>query len=164
MHVIRHAHFRQCRSGYFFQCFAWTTCGVMWWQRNGCSKNTALVWHPPLGLLSIYSLQWRHNQRDGVSNHHVMMVYLTVSSSTDQKKHQSSASSAFVWGIHGWLENSLHKGSITRKSFPFDDVIMLDVLAPEVWSHNALLLKHWPLRYVVVILESMYNLRTHVMV
>ena len=41
-----------------------------------------------------------------------------------QTKHQSSASLAFERGIHRWLVNSLHKGPVTRKMFPFDDVIM----------------------------------------
>ena len=40
------------------------------------------------------------------------------------KKHQSSASLAFVRGIHRWPVNSPHKGSVTRKMFPFDDVII----------------------------------------
>ena len=45
-------------------------------------------------------------------------------SGTDQRKHQSSASLAFVRGIHRWPVNSPHKGPVTRKMFPFDDVIM----------------------------------------
>ena len=48
----------------------------------------------------------------------------TVYSGADQRKHQSSASLAFVWGIHRWPVNSPHKGPVTRKMFPFDDVIM----------------------------------------
>ena len=51
-------------------------------------------------------------------------VYSTVYSGTDQRKHQSSASLAFVRGIHRWSVNSPHKWPITRKMFPFDDVIM----------------------------------------
>ena len=51
-------------------------------------------------------------------------VYLTVNSGTDQRKHQSSASLAFVRGIHRRPMNSPHKGPVTRKMFPFDDVIM----------------------------------------
>ena len=43
---------------------------------------------------------------------------------TDQRKHQSSALLAFVRGIHRWPVNSPHKGPVTRKMFPFDDVIM----------------------------------------
>ena len=42
-----------------------------------------------------------------------------------KKKHQSSASLAFVWGIHRWLVNFPHKRPVTRKMFPFDDVIMI---------------------------------------
>ena len=52
------------------------------------------------------------------------IVYPTVYSGADQRKHQSSASLAFVRGIHRWPVNSPHKGSVTRKMFPFDDVIM----------------------------------------
>ena len=52
------------------------------------------------------------------------IVYSTVYSGADQRKHQSSASLAFVRGIHWWPMNSLHKGPVTRKMFPFDDVIM----------------------------------------
>ena len=51
-------------------------------------------------------------------------VYSTVCSGVDQRKHQSSASLAFVWGIHRGPENSPHKWPVTRKIFPFDDVIM----------------------------------------
>ena len=52
------------------------------------------------------------------------IVYSTVYSSADQRKHQSSASPAFVQGIHRRPVNSPHKWPVTRKMFPFDDVIM----------------------------------------
>ena len=52
------------------------------------------------------------------------IVYPTVYSRADQRKHQSSASLAFVRGIHRSPVNSPHKGPVTRKMFPFDDVIM----------------------------------------
>ena len=42
------------------------------------------------------------------------------------RKHQSSASLACVRGIHRWPVNSSHKGPVTRKMFPFDDVIIYD--------------------------------------
>ena len=51
------------------------------------------------------------------------IVYWTVYSGADQRKHQSSASLAFR-GIHRGPVNSPHKGSVTRKMFSFDDVIM----------------------------------------
>ena len=52
------------------------------------------------------------------------VVYSTVYSDADQRKHQSSASLAFLWGIHRGPVNSPHKWPVTRKMFPFDDVIM----------------------------------------
>ena len=52
------------------------------------------------------------------------IVYSTVYSDADQREHQSSASLAFVWGIHRGPVNSPHKWPVTRKMFPFDDVIM----------------------------------------
>ena len=54
------------------------------------------------------------------------IVYSTVYSGADQRKHQSPASLAFVRGIHQWPVNSPHKWPVTRKMFPFDDIIMID--------------------------------------
>ena len=51
-------------------------------------------------------------------------VYSTIDSGLDQRKHQRSASLAFVRGIRREPVNSTHKWSVTRKMFPFDDVIM----------------------------------------
>ena len=53
------------------------------------------------------------------------VVYPTVYSDADQRKHQSAASLAFARGIHWWPLNSPHKWPVTRKMLPFDDVIML---------------------------------------
>ena len=65
----------------------------------------------------------------------VSIVCLTVCSGSDQRKHQSSTSLAFVWGNHRWPGNSPHKGSVTRKMFPFDDVIMFrdDCMIVGLW-------------------------------
>ena len=52
------------------------------------------------------------------------IVYSTIYSGADQSKHQSSASLAFVRWIHRGPVNSPHKWPVTRKMFPFDDVIM----------------------------------------
>ena len=63
------------------------------------------------------SIQWRHNEPGGVSN--------------QQPYDQSSDSLAFVRGIHRGPVNSPHKWPVTRKMFPFDDVIM-----PQVFEHS----------------------------
>ena len=54
------------------------------------------------------------------------IVYSAVYSGADQRKHQSSASLAFVLGIHREPMNSPHKRSVTQKMFPLDDVIMFE--------------------------------------
>ena len=56
------------------------------------------------------------------------IVYSTVYSDADQRKHQRSAALAFVWGIHRGPVNSPHKWPVTRKIFPFDDVIMFQIV------------------------------------
>ena len=82
------------------------------------------------------SMAWRHHalHKDHYSD--VIMgtvvsqitsltnVYSTVYLGVDQRKHQSSASLAFVRGIHRWPVNSPHKGPVTRNFFSFDDVII----------------------------------------
>ena len=69
------------------------------------------------------ALQWRHNkfayQITGVT-----IIYSTICSGADKKKHQSSASLAFVTRIDRWTVNSPQKGPVTRQKFPFDDVII----------------------------------------
>ena len=52
------------------------------------------------------------------------IVFSTVYSDADKRKHQSSASLAFVWGIQRWPVNSPHKWPVTWKLFPFYDIIM----------------------------------------
>ena len=63
------------------------------------------------------------------------IVYSTFYSDADQSKLQSSASLAFVWRIHRWPVNSPHKRPVTRAMFPFDDVIMSDIVRN--LDHNA---------------------------
>ena len=66
------------------------------------------------------------------------IVCWNIYSGTDQRKHHSSVSLAFVREIHRWPVNSPHKWPVTRKMFPFDDVIMGE-------CHKTLLIisKHW---------------------
>ena len=65
------------------------------------------------------------------------IVYSTVYSDANQRKHQSSASLAFVRGIHRGPVNSPHKWPVTRKMFPFDYVIMKQWLVPVQHRNSA---------------------------
>ena len=76
-------------------------CGIRWWHYSDV-------------IISVMASQFT-----GLS-----IVYSTVCWGADQRKHQSSASLAFVRWIHRWPVNSTHKWPVTRKMFPFDDVIM----------------------------------------
>ena len=61
------------------------------------------------------------------------IVYSTVYSGEDQRKHKSSASLAFVPGIHRSPVNSWHKWPVRRKMLPFDDVIMMRTNHVHAW-------------------------------
>ena len=63
------------------------------------------------------------------------IVYSKVYSDADKKK--SSASLAALRGIHRGPVNSPHKWPVTRKMFPFDDVIM-DWTESRLMEYNSL--------------------------
>ena len=77
------------------------------------------------------TLQWRHNGAMASQITSLTIVYSTIYSDADQRKHQSSAWLAFVRGIHRYLDNSPHKWPITRNMFPFDDIIIISLYAHE---------------------------------
>ena len=91
------------------------------------------------GTLIIRRQQWPSSYENTPWGHHrsdvimgalaskitsLTIVCSTVYSGVDQRQHQTSASLAFLRGIHRWPVNSTHKWPVTRKMFPFDDVIM----------------------------------------
>ena len=91
------------------------------------------------------------------------IVYSKVYSGADQRKHESSASLAFVRGIHRGPVNSLHKWPVTRKMFPFDDVIMIQTFASStLWpwhvhpgQQKVMQQCHWQ-----SIIEDRFNVKT----
>ena len=52
------------------------------------------------------------------------IVYSTVYLDADRRKHQSSASLAFMRGVPRWPVNSPLKRTVTGKMFPCDDVLV----------------------------------------
>ena len=89
----------------------------------GC-VSSCLSYIPVFMIMRCRTLQWRHNGRESVSNHQPHDCLLNRLFRRGTKKTSKLASLAFVWGIHRWPVNSPHKWPITRKMFPFDDVIM----------------------------------------
>ena len=95
-----------------------------WWPADGVVRSG--YWP------SWYSLQWCHNERSSAMASQVTAVPIvcsTVDSGTDQREHQSSASLAFVRGIHRWPVKSPHKRPVMREIFPFDDAVMEQVFS-----------------------------------
>ena len=72
----------------------------------------------------LFPLQWRHNGGDGVSNlqpHHCLLNRLFR---RRLKKTTKLRVTGLCAGIHRWSVDSPHKWPVTRKMFPFDDVII----------------------------------------
>ena len=88
------------------------------------------IWHWyivtfKLRALRCPSLKWRLMSAMASQITSLTIAYSSVYLGADQRNHQSSASLAFVRGIHRWPVNSPRKGPVTWKMFPFDDVIIL---------------------------------------
>ena len=83
----------------------------------------------------LWTLQWRQRRQMSAMASQITsltIVNSTVYSGQDQRKHRSSL--AFMRGIHRWPANSPHKGPVTRKMLPFDDVIMNVCLCHPSWG------------------------------
>ena len=124
---------------------------------NYTKTKLCMIWWGCIIYVFIKFSWWvGNNTRSNLKNHcsdaimNIMMslitvasiVYPAVYSGADPRKYQSSASLAFVTGINWWPVNSLHKGSVTWKMFPFDDVIVF-------WGYSV-----WPLGYRIIFLLS----------
>ena len=68
--------------------------------------------------------RWRHNGRDGVSNHQPQDCLLNHLFRRRSKKTSKLRVTGLCAGIHRGPMNSPHKWPVTRKMFPFHDVIM----------------------------------------
>ena len=121
-----HPHFHCCVIYcFFFLCFMYTAvhCCEM------CCKDYSCTGLWPYREIDILLLLYVINYNDVIMGTMASqitsptIIYSAVYSGADQRKHQSSASLAFVRGIHRWPVNSPHKWPVTRKMFPFDDVI-----------------------------------------
>ena len=81
--------------------------------------NVPCTWDAPC------TLRWRHNERDGIWNHQPHDCLLSRLFRRRSKKTSKLRVTGLCAG--NWPVNSPHKGPVTRKLFPFDDVIMISV-------------------------------------
>ena len=114
-------------------------CNFIRWLFRGCAwqiwqavsnisdtKSLHCLTHWPLGDVAGSNFHYGDVIMDAIAsqNHQSHDCNSTVYSDADQRKYQSSASLTFVRGIHRAPANSPHIWPITRKMFPFDDIIM----------------------------------------
>ena len=106
--------------------------GSIWWRHDGwqsppcgnvrpvpyCAGSEKLLGYPQALFLEFSAItmtsqwtQWR------LKSHTSRLFTHSFIQGADQRKHQSSASLAFV----RWPVNSPYKGPVARKMFPFDD-------------------------------------------
>ena len=83
------------------------------------SFNISTIWHGFIAAWLHYNDVIMGSMASQITS--LTIVYSTVYSAADQRKHQSSASLAFVRGIHRGPVISPHKWPVTRKMFPFDE-------------------------------------------
>ena len=101
----------------------------------------ASTWNAISNLLDIYSipLRWRHNDHTGVSNHQPHGCLLNRLFRLRSKKTSKLRVTGLCAGNSPGPVNSPHKGPVTRKIFPFDDVIMHGHIHGRSWKY----LGHW---------------------
>ena len=121
--------------------YAWLWWWLCWYSVNefhAHQKETKCVTRWPKPRAGLAGFIWQDWGKECGQYHYndVMMgsmasqitsltiVYSVAYSGADQRKHQSSVSVAFVRGLLRGPVNSPHKWPVTRKMFPFDDVIM----------------------------------------
>ena len=97
--------FRTKTSGFFFTS----------------SVRIAFMWN----IIDHISLLWRHNELDSVSNHQPYDCLLNRLFRRRSNKTSKLRVTGLCVGNSPGPVNSPHKGPVTRKMFPFDDVIML---------------------------------------
>ena len=83
------------------------------------------------------ALQWRHKKCDGISNHQRYDCLLSRLYKRRSKKTSKLRVTGLCEGNSPVTGEFPHKVPVTRKMFPFDDVIMR-ILLPVIWSDHQL--------------------------
>ena len=122
----------------------WDCRNGNWWNMHNCRQHTAA----DSGVVNVlHVLKYHYNDvimcamASQITS--LTIVYSTVYSGTDQRKHQSFAPLAFVRGIHRWPVNSPYKWPVTLKLFSFDNVIMIGMIAKLGDIHLAVRGVYW---------------------
>ena len=88
--------------------------------------------------IRVISLRWRHNDRDGVSNHQPHGCLLNCLFRRRSKITSKLRVTGLCVGNSPGPVNSPHKGPVTRIMFPFDDVIMLRIIGADILNGHGI--------------------------
>ena len=88
---------------------------LVWWRIASKKARKADI---------LYTLRWRHNDHAGVSNHQPHGCLLNRLFRHRSKKTSKLRVTGLCAGNSPGPVNSPHKGTVTRKMFPFEDVTM----------------------------------------
>ena len=106
---------------------------------------------------NVWTLQWHHNDHDGVSNHQPHGCLLNGLFRRRSKKTSKLRTTGLCVGNSPGPVNSPHKGPVTRKMFPFDDVIMNSIQKGEFLLKRILLYFYDKLRTCVLLISGSYK-------
>ena len=105
-----------------FLCWHWLHQAITW--TNFALSREVFYGIQPRAVSQEVPLRWRHNDHDGGSNHHPHGCLLNRLFRRKSKKTSKLRVTGLCVGNSPGPVNSPHKGPVTRKMFPFDDVIM----------------------------------------
>ena len=116
--------------------YSWTWYALAWKNYDksnishlsmNCDKYCVLLLIV-MRLFRVRSLQWRHNERDGMANHQPHDCLLNCLFRRRSKKIWKLRVTGLCEGNSQVTGEAPDKGPVTRKMFPFDDVIMKCVI------------------------------------
>ena len=116
------------KKNHIFQCMGGGGGGVGW---GFGGFSYAANFHNCRNVFMNMALHWRHNDHYGVSNHQPHGCLLNCLFRRRSKKTSKLRVTGLYAGKSPGQVNSPHKGPVTRKMFPFGDVIMGAIL---IWS------------------------------
>ena len=101
---------------------------VQYYRKNYVrNQGGYIILHIDEHQVRCYALKWRHNGRNSVSNHQHHDCLLNRLFRLRSKKTSKLRVTGLCAGNSPGPVNSPHKGPVTRKMVPFDDVIMFIV-------------------------------------
>ena len=124
--IMRHPE-QKCEQFLFWMMYYGILDRFNVWSVNHLNYHTRDCWFLSTDVVDqviLLALQWRHNWRDSVSNNQPHDCLLNRVFRRRSKKTSKLRVTGLCAGNSPGPVNSPHKSPVTRKMFPFDDVIM----------------------------------------